>query len=190
MTRGQSVKKCAGRHATSPSREEIPLISRLGRLTQAHRVRRNHALEHATITVVTERFPGVFLRGRSNSRGFYIFGEIATDVLRSAVAEASRRLRGGEAELAIHPRCGTNLAVAAILTGLSATLASQMKPRQNRFSYAILASLASLMVAPQIGTETQRHMTTLADLGDLRVDSVERRRFLGQEAHWVRTHST
>ncbi|GAC1319475.1 MAG: DUF6391 domain-containing protein [Chloroflexota bacterium] len=166
------------------------MLSRLGQLTRAHRVRRNHALEHASITVITERFPHVFLRGRSNSHGFYIFGEIGTDELRSAIVEAARRLRHGEEELAIHPRCGTNLAVAAILTGLSATLASQLKPRQNRFSYAILASLASLMVAPQVGTETQRHMTTLADLGDLQVDAVERKRFLGQEAHWVRTHST
>jgi hypothetical protein len=166
------------------------VIARLGRLTHANRVRRNHALEHAAITVVTERHPSVFLRGRSNRKGFYIFGEIETDELKSAIAEALQRLRKGEEELAIHPRCGTNLAVAGILSGLSAALATQLKPRQNRFSYAILASLASLMVAPQIGTVTQRHLTTLADLADLQVESIQRRRVLGQPAHWVRTRST
>ncbi len=166
------------------------MISRLGQLTLAQRVRRNHALEHATITVVTERHPSVFLRGRSNRKGFYIFGEIDTDELKSAIAEALQRLKRGEAELAIHPRCGTNLAVAGILSGLSAALATQLKPRQNRFSYAILASLASLMVAPQIGTVTQRHVTTLADLADLRVESVQRRRFLREPAHRIRTRST
>jgi len=153
-------------------------------------VRRNHALEHAAITVVTERHPSVFLRGRSNRKGFYIYGDIETEELRSAIAEALQRLRKGEEELAIHPRCGTNLAVAGILSGLSAALATQLKPRQNRFSYAILASLASLMVAPQIGTVTQRHLTTLADLADLQVESIQRRRFFGQPAHWVRTRST
>lgn len=165
------------------------LIARLGQLTQADRVRRNHALEHATITVVSERHPTVFLRGRSNRRGFYIFGDIDTTELRSAITEALHRLQAGEAHLAIHPRCGTNLAVTGILTGLSAALAAQLKPRQSRYSYAILASLASLMVAPQLGTAAQRHLTTLADVTGLEVERVERRRFLREPSHWVRTRS-
>jgi hypothetical protein len=79
-----------------------------------------------------------------------------------------------------------------VLSGLSAALAAQLKPRQNRFSYAILASLAALMVAPQAGTAVQRHLTTLADLGDLEVESVERRRipFLRDTTYFVRTRST
>lgn len=165
------------------------MIGRLGRATRVDRVRRNHALEHAAITIVTERHPDLFLRGRSNSRGFYIFGEISADELRWAVEHALRRLRAGEVALAIHPRCGTNLAVAGVLTGLSAALATQLRPRQNRFSYAILASLASLMVAPQIGETAQRHVTTLADLGNLRVDSIQRRNvpFLRDPTHFVKT---
>jgi len=159
--------------------------------SSANRVRRNHALEHAAITVTTERHPDVFLRGRSNSRGFYIFGEIAGDELRSAIDEALRRLNAGESELAIHPRCGTNLAVAGILSGVSAAVASQLKPRQNRFSYAILASLGALMIAPRVGTVAQRRLTTLAAPAGLRVLSVNRKRvpFMRDTAHWVRTES-
>jgi hypothetical protein len=159
--------------------------------SSANRVRRNHALEHAAITVVTERHPDVFLRGRSNSRGFYISGAISTEELRSSVEEALRRLAAGECELAIHPRCGTNLAVAGILSGMAAAAASQLKPRQNRFSYAILASLGALMVAPRVGTIAQRRVTTLAAPGDLRVVSVERKHlpFMRDTTHWVRTHS-
>ena len=175
---------------SSSARTRASLIARLGRATRANRVRRNHALEHAAISVITERHPNVFLRGRSNSKGFYIFGEVDTEELKSAIEEALRRLKLGEVELAIHPRCGTNLAVAGIMSGLASALAAQLKPRQNRYSYAILASLASLMVAPTVGTATQRHLTTLADLGDLQVESVERRRFLRDSAHWVRTRST
>lgn len=166
------------------------MIARLGRLTHANRVRRNHALEHATITVVTERHPSVLLQGRANRKGFYIFGDISTDELKSAMNEALRRLRAGEADLAIHPRCGTNLAVAGILSGVSAALAAQLKPKQNRFSYAVLAALGALMLAPRLGAETQRHITTLADPGDILVETVERKRFLGNTAHWVRTRST
>jgi hypothetical protein len=165
------------------------LIGRLGQATRVDRVRRNHALEHAAITIVSERYPDLFLRGRSNSRGFYIFGDISTEELHWAVDQALQRLRAGEAELAIHPRCGTNLAVAGVLTGLSAALAAQLRPRQNRFSYAILASLASLMVAPQLGESTQRHVTTLAEMGSLRVDSIDRRSFpfLRDPTHFVKT---
>lgn len=165
------------------------MIARLGKVTSVDRVRRNHALEHATITIVTERHPTVFLSGRSNRKGFYIFGEIVPEELRSATDEALARLNAGEAELAIHPRCGTNLAVTAILTGLSAVVAAQAKPRQNRFGYAILAAMASLMAAPPIGTATQRHLTTLADPGTLKVRSVERRRlpFMRHTIHFVRT---
>lgn len=172
--------------------QETGLISQLGRLTKANRVRRNHALEHAAITVVTERHPDVFLRGRSNSRGFYIYGAIDTPELRSAVEEALRRLRHGESGLAIHPRCGTNLAVAGILTGTAAALGAQMRPRENRFAYAILGALGALAVAPKIGYEAQRHVTTLADPADLVLERVERRRlpFLREPFHWVRTRSS
>lgn len=167
------------------------MIARLTRLSRANRTRRNHALEHGAITIISERHPTVFLRGRSNTRGFYIFGEVDTTELESAVDEALRRLRAGDAGLAIHPRCGTNLAVAGILSGLAAALATQLRPRQNRFSYAILASLGALMVAPRIGTEAQRHVTTLADPADLSVQSLSRRTFpfTGETLHWVETRS-
>ena len=168
------------------------MTSRLGELTHVDRVRRNHALEHATISIITERHPTLFLSGRSNRKGFYIFGDIETAELQSAIGEALQRLRGGEASLAIHPRCGTNLAVAGILSGVSAALAAQLRPRQNRFSYAVLAAIGSLMLAPGIGTEVQRHWTTLADTSDLQVGRVMRRRFplVRAASHWVETHST
>lgn len=166
------------------------VIARLAELTPANRVRRNHALEHATITVVTERHPTVFLTGRSNRNGFYIFGEFDTDELQDAIAEGLQRLRAGEAELAIHPRCGTNLAVAGILSGSAAALAAQLKPRQNRYSYAILAALLSLLVSPQVGTVVQRHLTTLANPDGLEVERPVRRRLFGRPYHWVRTRST
>lgn len=167
------------------------MIERLRDVTQVDRVRRNHALEHAAITIISERHPRVLLRGRSTGRGFYIFGDVPTEELRSAVDEALARLRGGEAELAIHPRCGTNLAIASILSGLSAAAASQLRPRQNRWSYAVLAAMAALFVSPSIGFEAQRHVTTLADLGDLQVTGIERRKrpLLGDLYHFVSTES-
>lgn len=168
------------------------MIARIGRLAGANQVRRNHALEHAAISVVTERNPHVLLRGRSNRRGFYVFGEIATTDLDSAIAEALQRLREGEDALAIHPRCGTNLAVAGILSGVAAGAAAQLRPRQNRMAYAVLAALGALMLAPRVGFEAQRHVTTLADPSDLTVERAQRRRlpFVRDSVHWVRTYSS
>ncbi|GAC1445866.1 MAG: DUF6391 domain-containing protein [Chloroflexota bacterium] len=168
------------------------MFGNIGQSIGANRVRRNHALEHAAITVITERHPTVFLSGRSNRKGFYIFGQIDSEELRSAVAEAQRRLLGGEADLAIHPRCGTNLAVAGLLSGTAAALAAQLRPRHNRITYSVLASIGALMVAPRLGSVTQRHLSTLADLADLEVDIIERRRFpfVRDTTHWVGTHSS
>jgi hypothetical protein len=168
------------------------LIERLGFFGALNSVRRNHALEHAAISVITERHPTVFLRGRSNRKGFYIFGEIATDELQSAIDEGLRRLGNGESELAIHPRCGTNLAVAGILSGFAAAAAANVKPRQNRFAYAVLASIGALMISPAVGTSTQRHVTTLAEVTGLRVLQIDRKRFpfVRDPVHWVHTQSS
>jgi hypothetical protein len=161
-------------------------------MSTLNRVRRNHALEHASISVITERHPSVFLSGRSNRRGFYVFGEVEMVELRSAIDEALSRLLQGEAELAIHPRCGTNLAVAGILTGLAASTAGSIHPRGNRVLSAILASIAALIVAPRIGTSVQEHLTTQADVEGLSVANVVRHHipFVRVPVHWVQTSWT
>jgi hypothetical protein len=66
-----------------------------------------------------------------------------------------------------------------------------LQPRQNRWSYAILAAMAALVVSPRVGFETQRHLTTLAQLGDLRVTGIERRHWplFREPIHFVRTES-
>ncbi|MFQ5813711.1 MAG: DUF6391 domain-containing protein, partial [Anaerolineae bacterium] len=89
---------------------ETPIIAR---------IRRNHALEHATIHVLTEYKPRRDLVGRTTAWGFYLFGEVETEEVAVAVSEALARLRRGEHSLAVHPRCGTNLATAGVLAGLS-----------------------------------------------------------------------
>ena len=81
-------------------------------------IRRNHGLEHATIHVLSEKNPRLSIVGRSDLGGFTLYGEVETDQVIYAADEALNRLRAGQAELAIHPRCGTILATTGILTGL------------------------------------------------------------------------
>jgi hypothetical protein len=163
-------------------------------------IRRNHALEHATITLLSQRIPGITLRGRSNRRGFYVFGDIDTNVLVTAAHEALNRLRSGEVELAIHPFCGTNLAVAGTLAGLSAVAATRLSRHGGSNddpwaatitggAAAILAALGALLVAQPLGPLVQRYLTTLSDMGTLRIESVEAKELFGRRLHFVRTSS-
>src|SRR5688500_12707661 len=81
-------------------------------------LRRNHALEHATIVVRMEREPGRKLNGFSTDGGFFVQGVRSLEEVESAAREAIRRLRGGEKRLAIHRNCGTTIVAANLLAGL------------------------------------------------------------------------
>ena len=144
------------------------------------RIRQNHALEHATVTILTREQPGLLVNARSSTRGFIIFADLDVTLVRACCDEALKRLRGGEADLAIHPNCGTNLAVgtslamAGSLFGLTA-----LRPR-TRVASAMLSGLAGLMVARPLGQVVQRHVTTMAELRDVWILSVAKRRYWGR----------
>ena len=79
------------------------------------RVRQNHALEHATMHVLSRRNPYLTLMGRSTPSGFVLYGDVAAQEIANAATEALALLQQGQEHLAVHPRCGTNLAVTSIL---------------------------------------------------------------------------
>src|ERR671917_1287816 len=81
-------------------------------------LRRNHALEHATIVVMMEREPGRKLNGFSTDEGFFVQGVRSLEEVESAAREAIRRLRAGEKKLAIHRNCGTTIVAANLLAAV------------------------------------------------------------------------
>ncbi len=123
-------------------------------------VRRNHGMEHATVHVLTARDPSVRLVGRADSKGFNIYGDVSTEELISAAREALERLQRGERALAVHPRCGTNLVVAGLLTGLAAAVALGRRPSLRRLPDAILATTFAAMIAQPLGMTFQERVTT------------------------------
>ncbi|MCH7837264.1 MAG: hypothetical protein IIC26_02015 [Chloroflexi bacterium] len=130
-------------------------------------IRRNHALEHATIAVLANKLGhDVRLVGRATRNGFYLYGDMPTEGVREATTEALHRLRRGEGHLAISPMCGTNLAVAGILAGLSSLLALGNRSRLERIPNVLLASMLAVLAAQPLGRIAQRHVTTHADLSD------------------------
>lgn len=141
------------------------------------RVRRNHALEHATLHVLARRKPHTSLAGQSDFFGFWILGDVTLEEVQESVAEALQRLRSGERELAIHPFCGTNLAAAALLGGAAALVAfwgsgRRLRDKFERLPLAISLSGLSLIFARPLGAWLQRNLTTSAEAMTLEVGSI------------------
>lgn len=154
-------------------------------------IRRNHALEHATISVLLSRL-GHHTRvlGRAAPDGFYIYGDVPTERLREFAHEGLARLQRGESHLAVSPLCGTNLAVAGLLAGLGSYLA--VASRNNRLESlpsALMAAMVAVVAAQPLGRLAQKHFTTSPKLDGVRIVSVEPMGKRFTHLHKVRTES-
>ena len=151
------------------------------------RVRQNHALEHATITILSRYVPDLRVSARSTSRGFTIFGDVDLGQLRRALDEALRRLQAGEAELAIHPNCGTNLVVGFSFLTVGAIFSMAASRTRTRVASAALSSVAGFAAARPVGQLVQKYVTTLPDLRGVRITEIYRRKLFNFTVVEVRT---
>ena len=136
-------------------------------------VRRNHALEHATIAILLGKVgPNTRLVGRASGDGFYIYGKVPTEKIRESAAWALARLKSGESQLAVSPLCGTNLAVAGILAGLASLLALGNRSRWERAPNVLMAAVVAVVGAQPLGRLVQRYVTTSADVQGLEIVDV------------------
>jgi len=139
------------------------------------RMRRNHGLEHATIHMLNRQ--NYVLSGRASSGGFVIMGDVPTGKVEAAAREALARMQGGQARLALHPDCGTNLVTAGLLTtsiGALGFMGTRKRQAWERFPIVmVLMMLASLYSLP-IGMQVQAHITTSGDPGATEIVGVKR----------------
>ncbi len=150
-------------------------------------VKQNHALEHATIVLLSKKYPDVRLAGISFAAGFFVFGDIPTEAILPAAQEALNLLRTTQPELAVHERCGTNLAVSGMLTGLSAMAVAKMRRPFSTANNVILASTAALILARPLGLAVQRYFTTQTPNSSMTITGVKPYNFFGTPAHFVST---
>jgi Domain of unknown function (DUF6391) len=138
--------------------------------------RQVHALEHATIWMLSDLLnraktswsssylsaDNETISGLSTEKGFFLYGDINPVNLRRAVSLALIRLQQGEENLALHPRCGTNSSVAAILTAGMAITAHLTLPRSPlpQIMGVGLAALTANYLAPDLGIYVQKYLTT------------------------------
>ena len=139
--------------------------------------RRNHGIEHATVHILTARDPSLRLIGKADTAGFNIYGQVDHNDLLDAAREALARLQNGEAALAVHPRCGTNLVVAGLLTGLAAILALGRKPRIGKLPDVILATTFAAFIAQPLGLVLQERITTSPDARGARIIGIREQYF-------------
>ncbi len=152
--------------------------------------RRNHALEHATLHVLSGKYPERHMAGHSNPSGFFLLGNLSTEDVAAAVTQALTRLRAGERSLAIHAGCGTNLATTAFLAGTLAWL--PLKERKSTLGRLAVLPLAlgfgviGWGLSQPLGPWLQAKVTTEAEMGDLQVVDVA---FIRKGVHRVITRN-
>lgn len=156
------------------------------------RIRRNHALEHATLQILAEKNKNSRLSGLSGTFGFWVLGEVDSEDLVKAVQEARQRLLSGEHQLAIHPNCGTNFATAGVVAGLFAWLASlsmrkTWRDRLDHLPNIISLVTIGLIIAQPLGPKMQEWVTTDPELGSLHMTGVQRFMERKPPAHRVLT---
>ena len=166
-----------------------PLVQVVQQVLLGGAVKQNHALEHATIVLLSRKFPDVRLAGISFAAGFFVFGDVPAEAILPAAQEALTLLRTTMPELAIHERCGTNLAVSGMLTGLSAMAVARMRRPYNTLSNVILASTAALILARPLGLIVQRYVTTQTPNASMTIEKVTPMNLFGAPAHFVSTNN-
>lgn len=157
------------------------------------RVRRNHALEHATINLLSQQFPRNTIVGRSDAGGFYLVSDLPTKAVKEIANQALERLKAGEHHLAVHQNCGTNIVTSGLLAGLASFAAlagsKNWRDRLDRLPLALTGSLLAILISQPLGTKAQQHLTTDADVGDMEIVEIKRRQHGNTVVHRVLTKS-
>ncbi|MBP0014577.1 MAG: hypothetical protein J7545_20355 [Roseofilum sp. SBFL] len=152
-------------------------------------VRQVHALEHATVWVLTEfDRRGELLGGMSTEQGFYLYGSVNPQTLQQAVYSALNRITSGEWNLAVHPRCGTNLSVALLLTAGFTLGVNWLMPKDplGQLLGVGVAAMSASQLAPDLGPIAQRYVTTAIPFNLEIVRIEESQDMWGKPAHFVR----
>jgi hypothetical protein len=181
----------------------LKYLSFIPGLKEVLTLRQVHALEHATVWVLSGaksayafsagattpvQVDNELLGGLSTEKGFYLYGEVNISDLRRAAMLALHRLTHGEGDLAVHPRCGTNVSVAMMLTAGFAVGMHLLLPRGpiEQLIGLGLAATTAYELAPDVGASVQRYLTTSIPF-NLEIDSITRTRDVsGRDAHFIK----
>jgi hypothetical protein len=153
------------------------------------KTKRNHGLEHGTISLLLNRIPHDRpMAGYSIPTGFFVVGNVTTEQVETCAREALTRMQAGEVDLAISLFCGTNIIVGAALTTFGTLAGYRFGGRGLRgvnraFSNAALAIVASR----PLGRLAQQKYTTSADVATMSIKAIHPYHFGKLTIHWLPT---
>ncbi|MBA4374885.1 MAG: hypothetical protein C0401_01760 [Anaerolinea sp.] len=155
-------------------------------------VRRNHGLEHATLNLLAKKIPGASFAGHSDQKGFWVIGNVSTDILLETAQTALKRMKEGERLLAIHANCGTNFVTAGLLAGTFAWLATlgtanNFKKKLDRWPLLVMIITGTLIAAQPLGLKVQEKVSTSGEPGRLLIKQIVRYERNGPALHRILT---
>lgn len=122
-------------------------------------IRRNHALEHATVAVIARRRGGKFpVFALSDPAGFTLIASSDLPDAATAPAEALARLQSGESGLAVTDDCGTSLLATALLSTTVVVALTRRRALAN-LPLAVTAAILIGRFSPRIGRWLQSTVT-------------------------------
>lgn len=146
----------------------------LFRVLSNRKVRKNHAMEHATINIIDEKSGLAGLSGMASENGFAIRGMVDPDDVLGAAREAQRRLSAGEKGLALSRRCGTTIVVVNTISAMIFILILLLTGKLGLVP-VLVSFLAAYFLGPLASPWVQRFITTDPDVGRIEVTGVETR---------------
>ena len=159
------------------------------------RIRRNHGLEHGTIHMMSRSIDGLRIVGRSDSKGFWLWGDVTTEQVEKNVNKALSLMQNGQHDLAVHPNCGTNLVTTASIGAVAVLIALMGSDKERggklqRFPLIVMAIMGAVILGQPLGMDLQKYVTTLGDPADLQIKSIKRIDRRGVVTHRVETWSS
>lgn len=143
------------------------------------KLRRNHALEHATVNVLERKYGYKNLAGYADNNGFYILGVQNIYHVLDAARKGLVLLRQGRSDLAIHGRCGTSITAVNLI---SAVIFLLLLFFTGYFSLlnVIIALAAANIFGPVLGRLVQKYFTTSPDVKEMEITNA----YYEQQVSW------
>tara|TARA_B100000686_G_scaffold1981_1_gene2204 strand:- start:207 stop:734 length:528 start_codon:yes stop_codon:yes gene_type:complete len=165
---------------------EHPFFNKIYKLTL--NIRRNHAIEHATVSILTEQISKSAVIGFAVPSGFIIYSKSSKDEILSAANNGLNLMKTGDSEISISQFCGTNLVVAALLTGVSTVLLSKILGKKSKNILNITNGfLLSALLSKPIGRIVQKYVTTDPNVKHIQIKNSRSLRVGTSYLHFIST---
>ncbi len=151
----------------------LTIPKQIWKIAGSKNIRRNHAIEHATINVL-EQLSGYRLNisGLSREDGFYIAGIQDPEMVEQSSVQGLTLLKQGNCNLAIHRRCGTDVAIANFVSALVFLVLLFTIGMFSIWSI-IVALLLSNLMSPFLGEVVQKYFTISCDVENMEIVGLE-----------------